>query len=238
MNEFIPRIIVDERERGPIRILLQDMGFEVATRTLDVADFVVSERMAVERKRGDDFAASLFDGRLFEQIPNLLESYEYPIIVIEEFNLMFQRYEEKMAELYGALAKLGLLGIQIIPTHDYTGTALLLKSLCKKEQLENGQIVIERSNKKKFTLREKQLFLIEGLMNVGHKKANELLDKFINPENVFNAILESSVLYTKTGNVKGIRGPMKVIEGFGPSFVKENKELLVGVFIDEKENDE
>jgi ERCC4-type nuclease len=56
-KEKIPVVIIDERERGPIREYLKEIGHDTQIKTLDVGDFVLSEKVAVERKRGDDFAA-------------------------------------------------------------------------------------------------------------------------------------------------------------------------------------
>ncbi len=74
---------MDTRE-GPSGVpgILRDLGARVELRLLDVADYVIGDR-AIERKTIDDFASSLFSGRLFEQAKRLVESYVSPVMVIE-----------------------------------------------------------------------------------------------------------------------------------------------------------
>jgi hypothetical protein len=45
---------------------------------------------------------------------------------------------------------------------------------------------------------------------------------------VFEAIKDTEITYTKTGNPKGVEGPLQKLSGFGWKYVKKNKELLVG----------
>jgi len=40
------------------------------------------------------------------------------------------------------------------------------------------------------------------------------------------AIKNTEIEYTKTGNVKGIKGPLKEVPGFGAKFVIKNQEIL------------
>ncbi|MCK5581899.1 MAG: hypothetical protein KAJ18_11570, partial [Candidatus Omnitrophica bacterium] len=80
---------------------------------------------------------------------------------------------------------------------------------------------------KKRTLRDDQLFFLQGLYNTGQKKGEILLDSFDNdPTEVIKSILDTKVLYTKTGNPKGLDGPMNNLEGFGPKYVLQNQSLL------------
>jgi hypothetical protein len=59
----------------------------------------------------------------------------------------------------------------------------------------------------------------------------KLIKTFSTPENVIKAIQMTNVLYTRTGNPKGIEDPLKhaKIRGVGPKFVLENKKLLFGI---------
>jgi ERCC4-type nuclease len=240
------KIIVDERERGPIREEFVKLDVDVELQTIEIGDYILSSRIGVERKRGDDFAASLFDGRLFEQIQKLIETYEKPIIVLEDYEQMFTRYKDRSPALYGALAKICMMGVPVVPVLSYVETALFLRSLAKMEQdgilsyvetalflrslakMEQDGITetfVARSCPKKLSLKDKQIFLVEGLIDAGPKKAQRLIEEFGNPINVFDAIVKTGFEFTKNGKVKGIQGPLN-IEGFGPKFVLENQKLL------------
>jgi ERCC4-type nuclease len=219
------KIIVDERERGPIREEFVKLDVDVELQTIEIGDYILSSRIGVERKRGDDFAASLFDGRLFEQIQKLIETYEKPIIVLEDYEQMFTRYKDRSPALYGALAKICMMGVPVVPVLSYVETALFLRSLAKMEQDGITETFVARSCPKKLSLKDKQIFLVEGLIDAGPKKAQRLIEEFGNPINVFDAIVKTGFEFTKNGKVKGIQGPLN-IEGFGPKFVLENQKLL------------
>ncbi|MFB6115625.1 MAG: helicase-related protein [Candidatus Nanohalobium sp.] len=63
-------VYADDRENKVAKELSR-MEAVVKKKRLDVADFLVSERTAVERKEAKDFVDSIVDNRLFEQIQSL-----------------------------------------------------------------------------------------------------------------------------------------------------------------------
>src|SRR5271157_4246898 len=78
------RIIVDNRERN-LEIIdrLEDSGVDLSFAQLPVGDYIVSERMCIERKTVGDFENSIIDNRLFEQLERLKSSFEKPILILE-----------------------------------------------------------------------------------------------------------------------------------------------------------
>ncbi len=61
-------VILDNRERKLMAIL--DKKKDIITydsEQLDIADIVISEEVAIERKEGFDFVSSIMDNRLFEK---------------------------------------------------------------------------------------------------------------------------------------------------------------------------
>jgi ERCC4-type nuclease len=114
----------------------------------------------------------LFDEGLFEQLIRLSETFECPIIILEDFERMFLRYEEQKTSLYGAMIYCAYkLGIPIIPTRDYKDTAIILKSIAKREQIKDNAPLLARSAPKTLSFEERQEFLLEGLFLTGKKKA-------------------------------------------------------------------
>ncbi len=79
------KIVIDYREkRGGVIEELQrlDAGIEFAA--LQVADYVVSDRVAFERKTVDDLFATMLDRReLFSQLMDISRSYRLPILIME-----------------------------------------------------------------------------------------------------------------------------------------------------------
>ena len=55
---------------------------------------------------------------------------------------------------------------------------------------------------------------------------------------IFIILLKTEIIYTKTGNPKGISGELKKIKGFGWKFVKNNKDLLLSTADEEEETED
>lgn len=179
-------IFVDEKEsRHAIADLLGEMGAVVRVKTLPVGDFIISERAVVERKTRSDFESSIIDGRLFNQAENMIDNFEKPILIIEG-----ESFEERVNRnaLLGAISALVLdYGIQVFFTRDLEGTAEMIFSLAKREQIEKEIVVRLKGNKKARTLAEQQRMIVECLPGVGPKLAIALLKKFKTIENIAKA---------------------------------------------------
>src|SRR5574341_1300344 len=78
------KMFADYREKttGTVKELVE-LGVNIKLDMLQVADYILSERVGVELKTTQDFVDSIIDGRLLEQLKTLKRSYERPIIVIQ-----------------------------------------------------------------------------------------------------------------------------------------------------------
>ncbi len=223
----IPKIIMDYREPADIKAWLEKEGVMVEQGRLEVGDYSISKDVIIERKAGNDLTSSIVDNRLFEQVNRLYESASNPILVLEGFNNIFKNTDMNPASIFGALVYLAWrFSLPMIPSRDWRDTALILKRLAIRTQVKDEDPILARGVPKLMTIDERKAFLLEGLIGVGPKTATKLIDELKNPMSVFKAIQESNVLYTKTGNPKGIDGPMAGIKGIGPKFLIENKKLF------------
>ncbi|TRN00095.1 multidrug MFS transporter, partial [Sulfolobus sp. E1] len=76
---MVIRIYVDDREKASgIPELLKELGLIVIFSQLEVADYVVADGVAIERKSVPDLINSIFDKRFFDQISRLSDSYRVP----------------------------------------------------------------------------------------------------------------------------------------------------------------
>ncbi|MHA1334844.1 MAG: ERCC4 domain-containing protein [Promethearchaeota archaeon] len=224
-------IIVDHREHKLKELL--DMRKDKITyesKQLDVADVVVSSDVAIERKEGFDFISSITDNRLFDQLERLKSVYPNPILILEGLNQeVFENTGLRKASIYGVLAKISYqMGIAIIPTLNIEDTVIAIERIAFREQIKNNSSVLSRKAPKEMTKKERRAYIIEGLIDIGPKKAQKLIEIFKTPYEVFRAIKNTKILYTKTGRPKGIEGPLNQIPGFGWKFVLKNKEILFG----------
>ncbi|MFB6180475.1 MAG: DEAD/DEAH box helicase [Candidatus Nanohalobium sp.] len=179
------KIYADDRENAVAKELSRS-NVEVKKKRLDVADFLVSERSAVERKEASDFVDSVMDSRLFEQLQNL-HQFENPVLVIEGEDLYSHRDIHPNA-VRGALASVALdHGVAILWSEGVKDTSEMLKALAKREQEKNSEEVAIRGEKAPKTEAELQEYVVAGLPSVNTKIARRLLEEFGSIKKVFTA---------------------------------------------------
>lgn len=82
-NSQNPAIIVDNREfMSEVVRELYRQGAKVNREQLKVGDYVISDRICIERKEATDFLDSLVGGRLFQQLKYLKNNYVLSLIHI------------------------------------------------------------------------------------------------------------------------------------------------------------
>jgi Fanconi anemia group M protein len=191
-NESL-RIVIDHREtKCGVAKILDRFGMELSFAALEVGDYVVSDRLAVERKRTDDFASSLIDGKrnLFAQLSDLARVYEKPVLIIEGEDLFTSRQINPNA-IYGSLVSIAIdFGVSILYSRDEEETASILKVLAKREQTENKREINPHGKKSASTLAEQQEYLISSISNIGPKAARNLLLHFGSVEAIMRADTE------------------------------------------------
>ena len=112
-------ILYDHREtKSGIPRALGAAGVETAARQLPVGDYVLSDRLVVERKTGADLAASIKDRRLFEQVERMGEAYPAVVLVVEGEPSDISEVSWK-----GAVARVLASGVAVMLTEDRHETA-------------------------------------------------------------------------------------------------------------------
>ncbi|MDQ1313376.1 MAG: hypothetical protein QG605_1915 [Euryarchaeota archaeon] len=183
------KIYVDPRERGMAR-LLEGRGAEVTLKNLEVGDYVVSDRVAIERKTAQDFVASIIDPErnLFRQIADLARSYERPVLILEGRDLYSRQVSA--SSIQGALASVAVdYGMPIIPTEDQEDTASVITMLAARERRAGHEPKLH-GHKTARTLKEQQEYLISAIPSVGPSVARKLLRHFGSIEKVIAASKE------------------------------------------------
>ncbi|MFH0927742.1 MAG: ERCC4 domain-containing protein [Candidatus Micrarchaeota archaeon] len=181
-----PQIAIDMRESPEYAKILSSLGAQIQIQTLSIADFILSQRCAAERKTRADFEASIIDGRLFEQAARLKAAYEKPLLIIEGSPNSDSRIQKPA--LLGAYAALITdYSLPLFFTQHISSTCQLLYSLAKYEQISKKNPLRVQARKKAFTPEQVQLATIESLPKVGPKLAKSLLSHFHTPKKVFSA---------------------------------------------------
>ncbi|NOZ76583.1 MAG: DEAD/DEAH box helicase [Euryarchaeota archaeon] len=192
-------VIVDSRELASsvVRELL-DLGVISKPKKLDVADYILSDRVGVERKTAADFVSSIMDKRLMEQAMALKRSFSRPLLIIEGGDIYSVRNVHPNA-IRGALASLLVdYGLPLVFTNDEKETAQLLAAIARREREEGREVQI-RGEKFAPSLREQQEFIVAGLPKVNTVIARRLLEEFGTVEGVFTAEEEELQKVEKIG---------------------------------------
>jgi ERCC4-type nuclease len=175
------RIAVDDRERAGGKVLAaltarDDVTVEIAR--LEVGDYRVERRVIVERKTAADFAASLIDGRLFQQAAALALAPERAVLVLEGRDQDWRDTGVRREALQGALITIGVFfGVAVLQSDDSEDTARLLVYLGRQAQ-RAAQGGLPRPGYRPKGKRARQLFLLQGLPGVGPARAARLLERF------------------------------------------------------------
>ncbi len=178
-------IYADAREKKLIKILIE-MGADVRVKQIDVGDFQISASVGIERKTARDFVNSIVDGRLFNQLRNLTEAFERPILVIEGRDFYHRNVHPNA--IRGAIASAILdFNIPVVFTENERETALFLITLAKREQEERNGTIAIRVKRRPKRLEELQEFVVAGLPGVNTKLAKNLLQHFGSVRKVFSA---------------------------------------------------
>lgn len=194
------KVIVDSRElRSEVVKHLREIGAKIEIRNLEVADYVVSDRVAVERKTVEDFLNSIIQKeRLFSQVARLKSAYSRPVIIIEGEN--FYRGGVHPNAVRGAIASLIIdFGIPVLRSSNARETAELIFAMARREQEERKRGVVEHTAKTKRTLKDEQEYIVSAISNVGNVIARNLLDYFQTIENIATADEEELAKVPKVG---------------------------------------
>jgi Fanconi anemia group M protein len=188
IDDFIT-IIVDHREKSPVVKYLSSRCM-VNQETLPVGDYVLSERVCVERKSCEDFLRSLMDRKIFHQVKHLAENYELPILIIEGEDL-YSQHEISANAILNAVISLTLdFGTHVVFTKDPYETTLVLMEMAKREQQKEKKEIPVRGSKPTMNLKENQRFIVEGLPNISATLAERLLTHFGTVETIITASRE------------------------------------------------
>jgi Fanconi anemia group M protein len=184
-------VVADQRELDSTiaRDLSTRDGVETRLETLAVGDYVLSDRVVVERKTVADFLDTLTGGdrSLFEQVGDAARHYERPVVVIEGEGLYGERNVHPKA-IHGALASLAVdFGASVLRTTGEDETADLLEVVAEREQVESDREVSVHGEKQSRTLAEQQEYVVAAIAEVGPVTARALLEEFGSVEAVMTA---------------------------------------------------
>jgi Fanconi anemia group M protein len=185
-------IDVDMREsRSGVPQYLQRCGtIDVRMGDLELGDYVLSEKVVIERKDATDFVNSIMDNRLFGQVAHMKASFE-TVVVILEGDVFSTRSEIAPASIRGAISWMSVIeGLSVVHTRNAPDTGAIIEIMARHAQAGLGYEVPMRSQKPK-NPQINSLYLVEGLPGCGASTARLLINHFGSAESVFSASLAS-----------------------------------------------
>ena len=184
-------IVADQRELESTVARDLSKRDEITTRleTLAVGDYVLSDRVAVERKSVADFLNTLTGGdrSMFEQVGDLVRNYSRPIVLVEGEDLYGERNLHPNA-IRGALSSLAVdFNASVLRTDGERETAELLETIARREQETRDREVSVHGEKSTKTLAEQQEYVVASIADIGPVTARSLLEEFGTVEAVMTA---------------------------------------------------
>jgi len=198
-------ILADHREiASNVTRHLKEHDADIRETQLKVGDYILSERVAVERKSIPDFLQSVIDQRLFKQMEELACSYEKPVLILEgNPESMFLERNIHANTVRGVLSSIAIdYRIPIIWTHNSKETAAQIYWMAHREQVKEKKELQIRCSKRNHTLSGKQEFLVAGLPNVSNVLSRRLLRHFGTVRDVYNSTQQELMKVEGVGKKK------------------------------------
>ncbi|HEY8587359.1 MAG TPA: ERCC4 domain-containing protein [Rhodanobacter sp.] len=171
---------MDDREcRGPMPAAIAACGaFAVEVRRLPVGDYCVDDALLFERKTLLDLAASIKDGRLFDQALRLTHAELRSALILEGSSRDLVTSGMRMESIRGALVNVALfISLPVLRTRDAMDTARTLGyAVRQRRALVNGGLPRHGCRPKgKAAL---QSYVLQGLPGIGPRRAARLIQRF------------------------------------------------------------
>ncbi|CQH61982.1 ATP-dependent RNA helicase/nuclease Hef [Halobacterium hubeiense] len=191
-DEEAVEVVVDQRELDSniARDLSKRDAVETRLETLSVGDYVLSDRVAVERKSHADFLDTLLGGdrSIFEQAKDLTRHYTRPVLLLEGDGDLYAERNVHPNAIRATLASLAVdWGISVVHTRGEDDTAELIQTIAEREQTDNDREVSAHGEKAAKTLGEQQEYVVSSIADIGPVTARSLLEEFGTVEAVMTA---------------------------------------------------
>ena len=195
------KVIVDNRERN-LEVIdgLSELGIKLSFLQLPVGDYVISDRVCIERKTMSDLENSIINARLFDQIDRLSTSFAKPILIVEGSGS-----DHLLASnvLFGTAVALFLdYNVQILSSSGAEETVAIIAKIAEREQ--NGRQAEPRAvgRKRAFTSSQWQILILSALPGTGPKLARSLIGHFKTIRGVASASEDELMEVEKVGKKK------------------------------------
>jgi len=172
-------IYVDNRENNDlIKELYRLEEIKVESKKLEVADIVISENIAIERKAKIDFVNSIIDKRLFSQLKDLATNYRRPILILEGRENLFSLRNINPNVIRATLSSIAIdFRIPIIFTDSIIETTQMIRTITLRTKRDKKEISLV-ANKSSHSENEELEKFISSIPKINVVNAKGLLKHF------------------------------------------------------------
>jgi len=171
---------------------LREKGIEIVPIEEDegnVDRYIISERLAIERRTGSSFMRGIMEKTLFTSAIYMREHFAMPILIVEgEINYEYTMFEPQA--IRGAVSAMMLqYGLSVLSTRSLEETVELIAMMARQEQIGIPEISLI-PKRKAADLPDLQRRIIEMLPGCGMVMARDLLQHFGSVHRIANATKE------------------------------------------------
>jgi len=212
------QITSDEPLAGYFASLIIEAGFKPKIEKMPTGDFIIfgkgkKDSILIERKSPQDFLGSIEGkkdsfgawekGRIWNQLERMVETKIPELLVLIEgnpINKRFTVYRRKgftKQRIWGAMRAIRRYGVGVHIVKNREELVEYLIYLMKGQSRPKKEYSLRVSPPNKLTLREKKLYLLQGLPGVGPKTSKDILKKHSSLMAFFKNIDKSSAIRKK-----------------------------------------
>ena len=204
------KIRVDYREKASGLVdLLKTEDISIEVKKVPYGDYVINDSITIERKTAKDFLVSIIDGRLFNQLSNLKKYCLNPILLIEGNPYKTELNFDPMAIKGALLSAQAVWYIPVIFSRSKEDARNIFLMIGRQDETYMDVVPLRGGYRPK-RLKSKQLYLLQGLPQIGPLLAKRLIEHFRSISNVMNASIEE----------------LTEVDGTGRSSVEKIREVL------------
>ena len=209
------KIRVDYREKasGLIDLLEKEEVF-IEIGKVPYGDYIINDSITIERKTAKDFLISIIDGRLFNQLSNLKNYCQNPILFIEGNPYKTDLNFDPAAIKVSLISARVIWYIPVIFSRSKEDTRDILLMIGRQDETYIDVVPLRGGYRPK-RLKSKQLYLLQGLPQVGPMLAKRLAEHFRSVSNIINASMEE----------------LMEVEGIGTSVAAKIREVLDSEYV-------
>jgi len=184
------KITVDYREKasGLIDLFIRE-GISVEIKKVPYGDYIISNSITIERKTAKDLLISIIDGRLFSQLSNLKKYCTNPILLIEGNPYKTDLNFDRMAIKGALISAQAIWYVPVIYSRSKEDTKDIFMMIGRQDETYMDVVPLRGGYRPK-RLKSKQLFVLQGLPQVGPMLARRLIERFSSVSKVMNASID------------------------------------------------